>query len=194
MLVVLALVLARACLLPHEALGRLVSASAAAAGLALLVMAPAALLGQPRSALTLALKALACTGATLTLALTTPAAELTGALRSCGVPSVAILTIDLALRSIVRLGETCLEALSALRLRSVGTNRDKRGSLGGVGGVVLIKAGRAAQDTYDAMRCRGFDGSYQLGNGTAWRTVDALWAIALALLVLLFAYLQGVVA
>lgn len=192
-LVVLALVLVRACLMPREALGRLASASLTAAGLALLIMAPAALLGQPQSALTLALKALACTGVTLTLALTTPTAELTGALRSCGVPAVAILTVDLTLRSIVRLGETALEVLSALRLRSVGTNHDKRGSLAGVGGVVLLKAGRAAQDTYDAMRCRGFDGRYEHVGGTAWRPIDALWLTGLAALVVLFVYLQGVV-
>lgn len=192
-LIVLAGVLLRACLLPHAALARLVRGAVAAALLALLITLPATLLGQPQSAVLMALKALVCTGIALTLALTTPPTDLTGALRSFGLPSVVILTIDLALRSITRLGETALEVLTALKLRSVGTNRDKSASIGGVGGVVLLKASALAQDTYDAMRCRGFDGTYRNAKRASLRRVDLAWLILGVLLVCLFAYLQGAV-
>ena len=192
-LVLLAALLLRCALLPRRALVRVASGAVAAAGLCLVVMLPAALVGQPRSALTLSTKALVCTGITLTMAVTTPVAELTASLRHLGVPGIVILTIDLALRSIVRLGETAAEVLAALSLRSVGRNRRKGASMAGVGGVVLIKAGKAAQDTYDAMRCRGFDGEYHTGTGAARTATDAVWACALAALLALFLYLQGLV-
>lgn len=192
-LVVLAGLLVRAALLPRNALARLVSGSLAAAGLTLLVMLPAVLVGQPRAALTLATKSFVCTGITLTMALTTPVAELTGALRRLGLPDVAILTLDLALRSIVRLGETASEALSALELRSVGRNRRKRDAIGGIGGIVLLKAARAAEETHDAMRCRGFDGSYHAGGKPKLTVRDPLWLAGLLTLFALFLYLQGMV-
>lgn len=192
-MVMLAGILARACMLPHKALVRLVRGACAAALLALLITLPAALIGQPQAALFMALKTLTSTGIALTLALTTPPAELTGALRSFGLPSIVILTIDLALRSITRLGETALEVLTALKLRSVGTNRHKSASMAGVGGVVFLKASKLAQDTYDAMRCRGFDGSYHTSRRISWRTTDALWITLGIALVCLFVHLQGAV-
>lgn len=190
-LIMLAGVLVRACLLPREALARVVSTAGAATMLAFVIMLPAALLGQPQAALTMGGKACTSTGIAMEVALTTPSAQLTSALRAFRVPNIVILTIDLALRSIVRLGEVALEILDALTLRSVGRNRDKTGSLGGVGGVLLIKAAIAAQTTHDAMRCRGFEGDYQVSKSPSLRTIDLAWVIALALLVALFIYLQG---
>lgn len=193
-LFVLAGVLARASLLPPRALARVAAGSGAAAGLTLLVMAPAALLGQPQSALTLATKSLVCVAITLIVSVTTAPSDLTHLLRRVGIPSIAILTVDLALRSIVCLGETAGEVLAALNLRSVGRNRRKQSSMGGVGGVVLLKAGRSAQDTHDAMRCRGFDGEYQVAwHHTKPGMADIACLALLALLVTLFLYLQKVI-
>ncbi|MBQ9005940.1 MAG: hypothetical protein IJ092_06155 [Atopobiaceae bacterium] len=191
--VMLAGVLLRAATLPKTALSRVVGTAAGAAGLALVLMLPASLLGQPQSALTMAGKALVSTGLAMELALTTPASQLTGAMRTFGVPNIVILTIDLALRSIVQLGKVALEALNALTLRSVGKNANKQASIGGVGGVVLVKAGEAAQATHDAMRCRGFEGDYDATPKQPFRTIDWAWLALLALLVTLFVYLQGLV-
>ena len=138
-------------------------------------------------------KALVSTGLAMETTLSTPASQLTGALSSFGVPNLVILTVDLALRSIVRLGEVALEALNALTLRSVGRNRNKQTSMGGIGGVVLIKAGEAAQATHDAMRCRGFEGDYHVARHQALRAIDWAWTILLLLLAVLFVYLQGLV-
>lgn len=192
-LVMLALVLVRACLLPKDALARLAPAAALAGGFTALVMLPAALMGQGSSVLWLATKAVVSTSIVLTVALTTPTAQMTGALRAIRVSPTIMLAVDLALNGIVRLGETAREVLTALALRSVGHNRSKTASMGGVGGVVLLKASRAAQDSYDAMRCRCFDGSYQTGEASRPRAIDALWLALLACLVALFLYLQKVV-
>ena len=191
--VVLAVVLARMALLPTGKLVRVVRTAALAAGLTLLVMVPAVLVGQSRSPVTVTAKVLASTCVVMTATVTTAPFELAGALRWLRVPDVVVLTLDLAVRSIHDLGQVALEVLTALRLRSVGRNRDKRGSLGGVGGVVLLKSADAARQTYDAMRCRGFEGEYAVPRGHALRPLDAAWAAGLALLALLFVYLEGLV-
>ena len=192
-LAVLGCLLARVVFLPQRALERVAAGAGTAGLLTLAIMLPAALLGQPRSALTLAGKAVVSSGVALTIALTTPQAKLTGALGTFGMPGIAIVTIDLTLRSIVRLGETAAEVLSALTLRSVGRNRRKRGTLGGVAGVVLVKAGQAARDTHDAMACRGFDGTYHGGDGPRWRAIDAVWLAGLVALAAFFVLCQKAV-
>ena len=66
--------------------------------------------------------------------------------------------------------------------------------MGGIGGVVLLKASRTANDTFDAMRCRGFDGEYHSGN-RRWRLgiADLAWIGLIVALVALFTYTQGLV-
>ena len=190
--VVLSCLLVRACLLPPRAFARVAAGSLAAAGLTVIVSLPAILIGQPKATLTLGAKTLACTGCALMVAQTTPQGRLTSSLRSIGLPGIAIMTCDMALRGIVILGQTATESLTALILRSVGRNRSKRSAAGGVAGVVLLKAARSSQDTLDAMRCRGFTGSYDFGRRDTLRGVDALWMLATAVLIGLFLYLQGV--
>ena len=191
-MVMLACVLLRAALLPQSALVRVVGSSVAAALLTLVVMLPAVFLGQPRSALTMAGKTLTCTGIAMELALTTPPAELTGALRSFHVPNLVIMTLDLTLKSIVCLGKVALEVLTALQLRSVGRNRNKSSAMGGVGGVVLLKAVEASQQTHDAMRCRGFEGNYDTHRAQRLQPIDLAWLAMLLAIVCLFVHLQGV--
>ena len=113
------------------------------------------------------------------------------ALRTFHVPNLVILTIDLALKSIVRLGQVALEVLIALRLRSVGRNDRKQDAIGGVGGVVFLKTNEAAQTTYDAMTCRGFEGEYVVPHERQWRVIDLAWLIGFAVLLAAFLYLQG---
>ena len=192
-LVLLAFVLVRAALLPRYALARAAAVAGAAAMLAFLIALPAALLGQPASAVRLGLKALVSTGLAMEVALTTPAAELTGALRSFRVPNLVIMSLDLALRNIVRLGDCALETLIALTLRSVGRDTDKRASMGNVGGTLFVRASKAAADTYDAMRCRGFEGEYDGGARARLRAADAAWICSFILFLALFLHLEGIV-
>ncbi len=189
----LACVLVRLCFMPAKALKRIVAVAFGAAGITFAIMLPAMLIGQSHSALLIATKVLVSVSIALATALTTPFNRLTAALRTFHMPNLVILTIDLALKSIVCLGEVAIEVLTALRLRSVGRNDDKRTSIGGVGGVVLLKTNEASQATYDAMACRGFEGEYLVPNERQWRAVDFAWLAAFALLLAAFFYLQGVV-
>ncbi len=192
-LVLLAFVLIRAALLPRAALARTAAVAGTAGALAFLLMLPASLLGQPASAVRMGMKALASTGLVMEVALTTPAGDITYGLRAFHVPSIVIMTLDLTLRNIVRLGETALEILTALLLRSVGRDSAKQASLGGVGGSLLVKSARAAQDTYDAMRCRCFDGEYDGGRAFSPKAADAVWIAAFALLIVLYLHLEGII-
>jgi len=192
-LVLLAFVLVRAALLPRRALARFAAVAASAAMLAALLALPAALIGQSASAIRLGLKALVSTGLAMEVALTTPAAELTGGLRAFRVPNLAITTIDLALKNIVLLGDCALETLTALTLRSVGRDADKSASLGGVAGTLLVRASRAAADTYDAMRCRGFEGDYDREAQVRLGADDAVWIAAFALFATMFLHLEDII-
>ena len=190
--VLLAFVLVRAALLPRTALARTVAVAGTAALLSFVLALPATLIGQPASAVRLGLKALVSCGLAMEVALTTPVAELTGGLRTFRIPNLVIMTLDLALRNIVRLGDCALETLTALTLRSIGRDEDKRASMGNVGGTLLVRASKAAADTYDAMRCRGFEGGYDRKGVLRPRATDVAWAAAFALFVALFLHLEGV--
>lgn len=192
-LVVLALVLVRAALLPAKKLQRLASVVAAATVFSFVLMLPAILLGQQHSAVLIATKVCVSVSIALLVALTTPYNELTAGLRALHVPALFVMTIDLALKNIVRLGKTAQEVLEALRLRSVGKAPDAGAAIGGVGGVVFLKSNEAAQATYDAMVCRGFDGTYVVGQKRMLKAVDAAWVAGFVALLGLFMYLQGVV-
>ena len=193
-MLMLALVLVRMAVLPAGALRRAAAVSGLAAVFTFVLMLPAALLGQPHSAILLASKVLASVGTAMCVALSTPYGQLSSGLRALHVPSLVVMTIDLALRGIVDLGRTAVEMLTALQLRSVGRNTDKASSLGGVAGSLLLKGAQASQDTYDALTCRGFDGTYRTaGSAVGPRPIDFAWIAGFAALVGVFAYLQGLV-
>lgn len=189
-LIVLALVLLRATLLPAKVLSRTAAVAGGAAALSALLMLPALLLGQSQSALLVGTKVLVTVSIAMIVAGTTPAHELTRGLRSLHVPGIVVMTVDLALKNIVRLGRLALRTLTALKLRSVGVNRDKGASVGGVGGVLFLKSEEAARTTYDAMTCRGFTGDYRGASAAHASTLDCAWVLAMVALAALFAYLQ----
>ena len=81
----------------------------------------------------------------------------------------------------------------ALTLRSVGRDTDKRASMGNVGGTLFVRASKAAADTYDAMRCRGFEGEYDGGARARLRAADAAWICSFILFLALFLHLEGIV-
>ena len=70
--------------------------------------------------------------------------EISLALSSIHIPDIFILVLDLAIKYISLLGGLVLDMLYALKLRSVGRNRDKTASLSGVAGTVFLKSKEAA--------------------------------------------------
>ena len=87
--------------------------------------------------------------------------HVTGALRKFHVPGVVIFVIDITFRFIVLLGNLMTEMLTALQLRSVGRNRRKYDSVGGIMGTVFVRGAEMNREMYEAMQCRGFTDDYR---------------------------------
>jgi cobalt/nickel transport system permease protein len=141
-------------LLPAELIARTLKRALAAGTLAALVFLPSIFLGLGDRALAGGAKVLLAVLAACLLSATTGWAELSSALASLRVPGIFIAVLDTAVKYIVVLGEVALELVYALRLRSVGRDGRKLGSLSGVAGAVFLKSKAAMEDTAAAMACR----------------------------------------
>ena len=159
--IALAIVLIHVCFLRGEHLRRTVAGSAAATFISALILLPSVFLGSPTSLLTVSLKVCVCVTLVGILSSTTSWNRLTAGLASLHVPDVFIFTLDITLKYIVILGDLCLDMLNALRLRSVGRNRSPASSLSGILGHAFLVSRHMANEMYDAMRCRGFEGEYR---------------------------------
>lgn len=89
--------------------------------------------------------------------------ELSKALKLFFIPDIFILVLELTLRYIYILGEAAAEMLQALKLKSVGKNDKKYGSLSAIAGNLFLKSKDMGEELYSAMECRGFTGEYGTG-------------------------------
>ncbi|HEY9594802.1 MAG TPA: energy-coupling factor transporter transmembrane component T [Spirochaetia bacterium] len=161
-----------------EAILDVVKAALAAGLFAAAILLPSALWGNPGGAIIISVKVLVCVGAVRLLSATTEWRLLLRAFGAFRVPNVFVLVLDLALRFIVLLDSLALEMLWALRLRSVGRSRDGTRPLSGIVGTLFLKSRALGDQTYAAMECRCFTGSYRAGRMPPLRAVD--WAVVAA--------------
>lgn len=96
------------------------------------------------------------------------------ALRVFFLPRLFILVLDITTRYLVLLGEHSLHMLYALKLRSVGRNALKTASLAGIAGTLFLKSRQMAEETYAAMECRCFTGTYPTGRAARLSPVDLI--------------------
>jgi cobalt/nickel transport system permease protein len=160
----------------------------AVAGFTFVIFLPSIFWGNLFGALMVTAKVLICVAATRFLSASTEWRALTRALGAFRFPDVFILVLDITLRYIILLGAMSLDMLYALKLRSVGQNRDKTGSLSGIAGTLFLKSRIMAEDTYSAMECRGFTGTYRAPGLPALRTADAFVLSADFVLICTFAW------
>lgn len=154
--IVLAAMLVRIIMLKGELIARILGSAILAALFSAVILVPSIWLGSPKSMLTISIKVFVAVGLVGILANTTPWNKLTAGLSFYHVPQVFIMTLDLTLKYIAILGTISVDMLNALRLRSVGINRAKGRSLAGILGMLFLKSRQMADETYDAMRCRGY--------------------------------------
>lgn len=175
---------------PARIIARVLGGAIAASAFACLVLLPSMLLGNVGNALLLCAKTFCTVALVTTLAAWTRWESLFEALSLFRVPDLLILILDITLKYIVLLGEHAFSLLEALKLRSVGRNRDKRRSLSGVAGALFLRSTEAARTLHQAMECRAFTGSYAARRKIRF-TFEALFlAIADTALVLLFFFLE----
>ena len=161
----------------------------AVAGFTFVIFLPSIFWGNLVGALMVTAKVLICVAAARFLSATTEWRTLTRALGVFRVPDLLILVLDVTLRYITLLGALSLDMLYALKLRSVGKNKDKTGSLSGIAGTIFLKSRVMAEDTYAAMECRCFAGTYREGRLPALRLTDALVLAADVAFICAFAFL-----
>ena len=119
--------------------------------------------------------------------------QITEALRFFRVPAIVVFILDTTLRYIVLLGEISQDMLIALKLRSIGRNRDKKHAISGILGSVFLKSREMSEEMYQAMCCRGFTGEYSITLRKLLRYGDLVFLILTALFVVLFLILEGLI-
>ncbi len=147
--------------LDGESLKSIFKTTFMAAAFSFLFLLPSVLIGNSKNMLLIVIKIVTSVMLLSLLTHTTNWNNLTKALRTFHMPATIIFLLDITIKYIHILGDTCLSMLEALKLRSVGINKSKGKSASGILGVAYLKSGQMSIDTYDAMICRGFDGEYQ---------------------------------
>ena len=179
------------CLLPGEKIRKVLGGSLLATLFTGLLLLPAALAGNHYSAVMIPVKVFATITAVNMLSVSTRWDRLTGSFKQFHLPDLFIIVLDITIKYIVRLGEFALELLYALKLRSVGKNRRKYSSLGGITGTLFLKSREMSEEMYHAMTCRGFTGEYRTHDRFRFTAADGVCTALNAGMTLLFFYLQG---
>jgi cobalt/nickel transport system permease protein len=164
------------CLLPASVMARALRKALAAALFALVILLPAMLWGRGAGALLLPAKVLLAVLAAAVFSATTAWPSVAQAFAAMRAPDIFVMVLDMAVKYISLLGGLLLDMLYALRLRSVGRDERKAGSLSGVAGTLFLRSMEAAEEQYQAMECRCFSGTYRAARrpGFGWR--DAAFA------------------
>jgi cobalt/nickel transport system permease protein len=188
--VVLTCLLLRLCAMPLADLRKIALLAVIAGSFSFVIMLPAALAGNRYSLTMIPAKAVASVLAVGIHASTSRWTETVHALRRLHVPSTLVFVLDIALKHIFMLGEFSLETLRALKLRSVGRGRGRRGSLAGVTGNLFIRSHQMSEAMYGAMLCRGFAGTYPVSGNVRPTKADLCYIAAGLALVALFLLLR----
>lgn len=173
-------------LLDGKTIIRVIKPSFLMAFFTFLIMVPSLLWGYSYSAVMITVKVFASITAVSILTHTSKWSDITGALKVFFVPDIFILVLDITMKYIVMLGDFTLNMLYALKLRSVGKNRNKYSSLSGIAGTMFVKSKEMAEDMYYAMECRGFTGEYRVYGRFKLTAPDLAYIILNIGIVLLF--------
>jgi cobalt/nickel transport system permease protein len=143
-----------------------------------------------RAAVAIALKASALIGLSLVVLATTPLHVMLQAERQLGLPGIVTQITILAQRYLFLLSSELKRLRIALRVRghrNRATLRSYR-TLGQVAGTLLVRSSERAERVGQAMRCRGFDGTFR--SLTAFRTT----AVDVGVFMLVFACSMALIA
>lgn len=187
---VLAVLLVMAALLPLSDLKYVMGALPVPCVFTILIMFPAVFLGSPRTMLTVTMKV---AEAVLVLALMgrwVPFQRMTEAFRQLHMPGIFVMVLDLTLRFLVILGRYSNSLLEAVTMRSVGRVNWKNSGAGGILGTTFLKSTMMAQETEEAMRLRGFDGTYPALRREMFGAKDLVLLAGDAALIIFFIYTQ----
>lgn len=142
-----------------------------------IILLPSFFMGNRNNSILIVVKTLTTVTAVNITSCLTQWNDITKTLKLFFVPDIFILVLDITIKYIVIFGEFSLNMLYALKLRSVGKNKNKSTSLSGIIGTMFIKSKEMAEEMYGAMECRGFAGEYKLYSKYKFRLNDMLCII-----------------
>lgn len=119
--------------------------------------------------------------------------EIISCFKMLHVPDIFIMTLDMAFKYIVILSETCSEILNALKVRLIGKFKKKDRTLMNVASMTYIKANQHYADMNEAMKCRGFTGSYYNHLRFHINKFDVVMIIIMIIEIMMCIYLGGAV-
>ncbi len=157
--------------------------------MSLVILAPALFWGQTRAFVVVSTKTFITT---LTLSFLIQSMNwnrFTCAFKTFGAPDSLVFIFDLTLKYVVVFGESVVETVEAATLRSVGRERRRARTLGGIVGALFLRAQDAAQEQFDAMTCRCFSGVYRRYRAP-FRQADILGILILIAIVALFIWFE----
>lgn len=189
--IVIAIVLVRVALLNGAAIKQILQMAFSAVFMTGFVLLPAVFLGSYHTFTVIILKTFISATTVAVFINQVRWHDFTACLRWFRVSDLFVLTLDLTLKYILMLGSICINVLLALKLRSVGRNRHKHHAMGGVLGVTFLKSRDMSEETYQAMVCRGFTGTYDRPRHFVWTPIDSLHISGMAVLMGVFFYLEG---
>lgn len=175
---------------PADLIKQILSGTAGAMLLSVLILLPAIFMGNPHILLTIVTKVFISVTLIGILSAGTSWNKLTASLRAFHIPDLFIFTLDITLKYIAVLGEICMEILIALRLRSVGKNKKKARSFSGILGISFLKSREMADEMYAAMCCRGFVGEYKGSQKHNFKKQDIFYILLMIGVVGVFIYLE----
>ena len=191
LLCVLALELVLMCLLDGRTIQQLLQNSIMMSIFSALFVLPAYLLGNYAIIILLPFKTFLTVTALGLLTTFFRWHQITEALKFFRLPAVVIFVLDTTLRYIVLLGEISKDMLVALKLRSVGRNRNKKQSISGIVGVVFLKSREMSEEMYQAMCCRCFTGEYLNRSKSLLYFTDLVFLILAGGYIYLFFVIEG---
>lgn len=156
---------------------KILSMSLVMAFFTFIILLPYILLGNTYTSMIITLKVLSTLIAVNILSHSTRWNSITAALRRFYVPNIFILVLDITIKYISMLGDFSLNMLYALKLRSIGRNNNKYGSIAGIAGTMFLKSKEMAEEMYAAMECRGFTGEYTVKNKWKLTIADLMYTL-----------------
>ena len=196
-LTVIAVELARVCMKPAKEIAHILRPVLLAVVFAAVFTLPAVVLGSPGSFGNVTMKVAESVLVLSVLNEEVSWKETTGALTAFHLPEVFIITLDSTIRFLVILGRFSNTMLEAVSLRRVGRKQWRNAGTGGILGTTFLKSQQMAQETSEAMICRGFTGEVHgrtaPAPGSRKRLVNAAYCGVYVLLAAGFWYTQRLI-
>ncbi|WP_432663560.1 energy-coupling factor transporter transmembrane component T [Wukongibacter baidiensis] len=152
----------------------------------LIILIPSMLMGNIYNSLMLFQRMISSVLLANILSQTTKWTDISRALKLLFIPDIFIWVMEITLKYIVLLGEYSTNLLYALKLRSIGNNKDKYGSISRIMGNLFLKSYKMSEEMSSAMECRGFVGEYTVDTKSKLEKIDYLYGLINILLIAAF--------